>query len=114
MGPGGPPGLQNRPLPAHAGGLGSTPRRFRHSPRQQYDRGMHDLPLLTTLAGGLSVALVLGYITQRIGLSSIVGYLIAGTLVGPHTPGFIADAAGIVPSRRGRAAQGRSGRSVLG
>jgi CPA2 family monovalent cation:H+ antiporter-2 len=53
---------------------------------------MHDLPLLTTLAGGLSVALVLGYITQRIGLSSIVGYLIAGTLVGPHTPGFIADA----------------------
>jgi len=29
-GPGGPPGLQNRSLPAHAGGLGSTPRRFRH------------------------------------------------------------------------------------
>jgi hypothetical protein len=30
-GPGGPPGLQNRLLPADAGGLGSTPRRFRHS-----------------------------------------------------------------------------------
>jgi hypothetical protein len=30
MGPGGPPGLQNRSLPAHAGRLGSTPRRFRH------------------------------------------------------------------------------------
>ena len=31
-GPGGPPGLQNRSLPARAGGLGSTPRRFRHEP----------------------------------------------------------------------------------
>ncbi len=30
-GPGGPPGLQNRSLPASAGGLGSTPRRFRQS-----------------------------------------------------------------------------------
>ena len=34
-----------------------------------------------------------GYITQRLGLSPIVGYLLAGTLVGPHTPGFVADAA---------------------
>ena len=31
MGPGGPPGLQNRSLPANAGGLGSTPRRFRQT-----------------------------------------------------------------------------------
>ena len=31
--------------------------------------------------------------TQRLGLSPIVGYLLAGTLVGPHTPGFVADAA---------------------
>jgi monovalent cation:H+ antiporter-2, CPA2 family len=35
---------------------------------------------------------VLGYFTQRLGLSPIVGYLLAGTLVGPHTPGFVADA----------------------
>ncbi len=34
-----------------------------------------------------------GYITHRLGLSPIVGYLLAGTLVGPHTPGFVADAA---------------------
>jgi voltage-gated potassium channel Kch len=52
---------------------------------------MHDVPLILTLTGGLSAALVLGYITQRLGLSPIVGYLVAGTLVGPHTPGFVAD-----------------------
>ena len=53
---------------------------------------MHAYDLILTLTGGLSAALVLGYITQRIGLSPIVGYLLAGTLVGPHTPGFVADA----------------------
>ncbi len=52
---------------------------------------MHDYDLILTLTGGLSAALVLGYITQRLGLSPIVGYLLAGTLVGPHTPGFVAD-----------------------
>src|SRR5918996_894038 len=54
---------------------------------------MHDVPLILTLSGGLGAALVLGYLTQRLGLSPIVGYLLAGTLVGPHTPGFVADAA---------------------
>jgi len=54
---------------------------------------MHDLDLILTLAGGLGAALVLGYVTQRLSLSPIVGYLLAGTLVGPHTPGFVADGA---------------------
>src|SRR6185436_2832376 len=54
---------------------------------------MHaNLDLILTLAGGLGAALVLGYLTHRLGLSPIVGYLLAGTLVGPHTPGFVADA----------------------
>jgi monovalent cation:H+ antiporter-2, CPA2 family len=53
---------------------------------------MHAYDLILTVTGGLSAALVLGYITQRLGLSPIVGYLLAGTLVGPHTPGFVADA----------------------
>jgi len=53
---------------------------------------MHNLDLILTLTGGLTAALVFGYITQRIGLSPIVGYLLAGTLVGPHTPGFVANA----------------------
>jgi CPA2 family monovalent cation:H+ antiporter-2 len=54
---------------------------------------MHTYDLILTLTGGLSAALVFGYITQRLGLSPIVGYLLAGLLVGPHTPGFVADAA---------------------
>ena len=54
---------------------------------------MHGYTLILTLTAGLGAALVLGYVTQRLRLSPIVGYLLAGTLVGPHTPGFIADAA---------------------
>ena len=52
---------------------------------------MHNLDLILTLAGAFTAALVLGYLTQRAGLSPIVGYLLAGTLVGPHTPGFVAN-----------------------
>ena len=47
--------------------------------------------LILTLAGGLAAALVGGYLTQRLGLSPIVGYLIAGVVVGPYTPGYTAD-----------------------
>jgi CPA2 family monovalent cation:H+ antiporter-2 len=53
---------------------------------------MHDLTLLSTLAGSLAAALVFGWITQRLGLSTLVGYMLAGILVGPYTPGFVADA----------------------
>ncbi len=52
---------------------------------------MHDLPLLTTLAAGFTAALICGLITQRLGLSPIVGYLLGGLLIGPHTPGFRGD-----------------------
>ena len=52
---------------------------------------MHDLAVISTLAGGLAAALVFGWITQRLGLSTLVGYMLAGILVGPHTPGFVAD-----------------------
>jgi len=54
---------------------------------------MHSVDLILTVTAGLGAALVLGYFTQRLGLSPIVGYLLAGTLVGPHTPGFVANAA---------------------
>jgi CPA2 family monovalent cation:H+ antiporter-2 len=53
---------------------------------------MHNVELILTLAGGLSAALVFGYLSERLRLSPIVGYLLAGTLVGPYTPGFVADA----------------------
>lgn len=52
---------------------------------------MHDLTALFTLAGALAVALLLGWITDRLGLSTLVGYLLAGIAVGPYTPGFVAD-----------------------
>ena len=52
---------------------------------------MHDFTLILNLGAGLSAALVFGYVTHRIGLSPIVGYLLAGLLVGPHSPGFVAD-----------------------
>jgi CPA2 family monovalent cation:H+ antiporter-2 len=52
---------------------------------------VHETGLVLTLAGGFGAALLFGYLTQRLGLSPIVGYLLAGVLVGPNTPGFIAD-----------------------
>ncbi|MBN9117592.1 MAG: cation:proton antiporter, partial [Planctomycetes bacterium] len=52
---------------------------------------MHQPDLITTLACGMAAALGLGYLTHRLGLSPIVGYLLAGVAVGPHTPGFVAD-----------------------
>jgi CPA2 family monovalent cation:H+ antiporter-2 len=52
---------------------------------------MHDLPLLTTLAAAFGAAWALGLVTQRLGMSPIVGYLLAGVSIGPHTPGFVAD-----------------------
>lgn len=42
---------------------------------------MHEVQLLVTLTGGLTAALLLGYITHRLGLSPIVGYLLGGTLL---------------------------------
>lgn len=54
---------------------------------------MHNIDLILTLTGGFIAALAFGYVTHRIGLSPIVGYLLAGLILGPHTPGFVASAA---------------------
>jgi CPA2 family monovalent cation:H+ antiporter-2 len=50
-----------------------------------------ELSLLTTIAAGFAAAWVLGLLTHRVGLSPIVGYLLAGVAIGPHTPGFVGD-----------------------
>lgn len=52
---------------------------------------MHDIDLILTLSGAVAAAVVCGYITLRLGLSPIVGYLFAGFVVGPNTPGFVAN-----------------------
>jgi len=51
----------------------------------------HELEIILTITGCLSAALLFGYLTQRMGLSPIVGYILAGIAVGPHTPGFVAN-----------------------
>jgi len=49
------------------------------------------MPLVTTLAAAFAAAWVLGVVAQRLKLSPIVGYLLAGVVIGPHTPGFTGD-----------------------
>ncbi|MHC9086928.1 YbaL family putative K(+) efflux transporter [Luteimonas sp. RIT-PG2_3] len=51
----------------------------------------HDTDLINIIAVGLAVAFVLGALANRLRLSPLVGYLIAGICVGPFTPGFVAD-----------------------
>jgi CPA2 family monovalent cation:H+ antiporter-2 len=51
----------------------------------------HNLDLILTLTGSFTAALICGYLSSRLGLSPIVGYLVAGIIVGPYTPGFVAD-----------------------
>ena len=51
----------------------------------------HHTPLIATIVIGLSLAFVLGSLAHRLRVSPIAGYLLAGILVGPHTPGFVAD-----------------------
>ena len=51
----------------------------------------HNISLITTIAAGFGVALILGFIAERIKVPALVGYLLAGILIGPATPGFVAD-----------------------
>ena len=51
----------------------------------------HDVSLIATLAAGFGLAIVLGFAAVRLRLPPIVGYLLAGVMIGPATPGFVAD-----------------------
>jgi CPA2 family monovalent cation:H+ antiporter-2 len=53
----------------------------------------HSVSLISTIAVGLGLALIFGFIAARMKLPSLVGYLLAGVIIGPFTPGFVADAA---------------------
>jgi len=52
---------------------------------------MHNADLILTLTAGLSAALVFGFLALKVRLPPMVGYLVAGLLLGPYTPGFVAD-----------------------
>ncbi len=54
---------------------------------------MPQAPLIATLVAGLGLAFILGTLANRLRLSPLVGYLVAGVLIGPFTPGFVADQA---------------------
>ena len=51
----------------------------------------HDTPLIATIVAGLCLAFILGALANRFRIPPLVGYLVAGVLVGPNTPGFVAD-----------------------
>jgi CPA2 family monovalent cation:H+ antiporter-2 len=53
----------------------------------------HGVSLITTIAAGFGLALILGFAAERLRVPALVGYLLAGIVIGPATPGFVADAA---------------------
>jgi CPA2 family monovalent cation:H+ antiporter-2 len=52
---------------------------------------IHDSPLIATIIAGIGLAFVFGTIAIRLRMPPLIGYLVAGVAVGPHTPGFVAD-----------------------
>jgi monovalent cation:H+ antiporter-2, CPA2 family len=51
----------------------------------------HDISLIATLAAGFGLALILGFAAARLRMPPLIGYLVAGIMIGPATPGFVAD-----------------------
>ena len=51
----------------------------------------HDVPLISTVSIAFVLAFAFGYLADRMRLPPLVGYLVAGILIGPFTPGFVAD-----------------------
>ena len=52
---------------------------------------MHSVTLITTIAAGFGLALIFGFLAVRLGLPALIGYLLAGVVLGPATPGYVAD-----------------------
>ena len=51
----------------------------------------HDISLIATVAAAFGLAMIFGYLAVRLRMPPLVGYLLAGILIGPATPGFVAD-----------------------
>src|SRR3954454_18672896 len=54
---------------------------------------LHHTSLIATIVAGIGLAFIFGVLVKRLHLSPLVGYLLAGVLLGPFTPGFVADQA---------------------
>ncbi|MFV3129905.1 YbaL family putative K(+) efflux transporter [Niveispirillum sp. KHB5.9] len=52
---------------------------------------MHDVPLITMIVAALALAFIFGAVAQKLKISPLVGYLLAGVMIGPGTPGYVAD-----------------------
>ena len=77
-------------IPWHGFGQGG----FGGAWRLRYNGPMpHNTPLITTLVAALTAALLLGVVARKLRLPPLVGYLVAGVLIGPYTPGFVGDLA---------------------
>ncbi|HZF46437.1 MAG TPA: cation:proton antiporter, partial [Sphingomonadaceae bacterium] len=51
----------------------------------------HATPLIATLVGGIVLAFILGAAAHKLRLPPLIGYLLAGVVIGPFTPGYVAD-----------------------
>ena len=51
----------------------------------------HDISLITTISAAFGLAMILGFLATRLGMQPLLGYLVAGIIIGPGTPGFVAD-----------------------
>jgi CPA2 family monovalent cation:H+ antiporter-2 len=51
----------------------------------------HDVSLIATIAAGFGLAMIFGFVATHLRMPPLVGYLLAGIMIGPATPGFVAD-----------------------
>jgi CPA2 family monovalent cation:H+ antiporter-2 len=66
-------------------------KEFSRKRKHKARRMPHETPLITTLVAGLGLAFIFGALANRFRIPPLVGYLAAGVIVGPYTPGFVAD-----------------------
>src|SRR5580693_7567862 len=83
--------ISHSPLRLCPGPMLARRQRGPHT-RVRCRRMSHEETLIATLAVGLGLAFVCGMLAARLRLPPLVGYMAAGILLGPHTPGFVADA----------------------
>ena len=69
----------------------ATPGPPDSAPERTHSALPHETPLIATLVAGFGLAFVFGLVAQRLKLPLIAGYLMAGVVIGPFTPGFVAD-----------------------